>query len=66
MNIEAGNLPIMHGNYCIRKMDLFALTTTKVAENLTKEAADKLQQKMQTLSIDETGCHVPIFFITKQ
>lgn len=53
------------GSYCIRKMDLFALTTPKVAENLTKEDADKLQKQMQTKSIEETGCEVPIFFVSE-
>ena len=54
-------LGAVSGSYCVRKHDLFALTYPKVAENLTKDDADKLQKEMQTKSIEQTGCEVPIF-----
>ena len=67
--LEAQNQPSclggVSGSYCVRKHDLFALTYPKVAENLTKDDADKLQKEMQTKSIEQTGCEVPIFFVSE-
>jgi hypothetical protein len=55
----------INASYCIRKMDLFGLITPKVAENLTKEAADKLKTEMQSKSFEETGCVFPMFFVSE-
>jgi hypothetical protein len=55
------------GSYCVRKHDLFALTYPKVAENLSKEEAERIKNEMQTKSIAESGCPVPkkvVNFIT--
>ena len=51
------------GSYCVRKHDLFALTYPKVAENLSKEEAERIKNEMQTKSIAESGCPVPVFFV---
>ena len=51
--------------YCVRKKDLFSLTTPKVAENLSKKEAEIIKNKMQTKSISENNCPLPIFFVSK-
>jgi hypothetical protein len=53
------------GSYCVRKHDLFALTYPKVAENLSKEEAERIKNEMQTKSISESGCPVPVFFVSE-
>lgn len=53
------------GSYCVRKHDLFALTTPKVAENLSKDEAERIKNEMQTKSIEECGCPVPVFFVSE-
>ena len=53
------------GSYCVRKHDLFALTYPKVAENLSKEEAERIKNEMQTKSIAESGCPVPVFFVSE-
>jgi hypothetical protein len=66
MSIEEQNGNIrVSGSYCVRKHDLFALTYQKVAENLSKEEAEKIKNEMQTKSIDESGCSVPVFFVSE-
>lgn len=59
------NIGAVSGSYCVRKHDLFALTTPKVAENLSKEGAERIKNEMQTKSISESGCPVPIFFVSE-
>lgn len=59
------NKGAVSGSYCVRKHDLFALTYPKVAENLSKEEAERIKNEMQNKSIEETGCHVPIFFVSE-
>lgn len=54
----------MGKRYCVRKMDLFALTTPKVADNLSISEADKLQKELQSKIIKETGSEIPIFFVS--
>lgn len=58
-------LGAVSGSYCVRKHDLFALTYPKVAENLSKEDAEKIKNEMQTKSISENGCPVPVFFLSE-
>ena len=58
-------LGAVSGSYCVRKSDLFALTTPKVAENLTKKDAERIKNEMQTKSIEERGCPVPVFFVSE-
>ena len=53
------------GSYCVRKHDLFALTYPIVAENLSKEEAERIKNEMQTNSISESGCPVPVFFVSE-
>jgi len=53
------------GSYCVRKHDLFALTYPKVAENLSKDEAERIKNEMQTKSIVESGCPVPVFFVSE-
>lgn len=53
------------GSYCVRKHDLFALTYPKVAENLSKDEAERIKSEMQTKSIAESGCPVPVFFVSE-
>lgn len=53
------------GSYCVRKHDLFALTYPKVAENLSKDEAERIKNEMQTKSIAESGCPVPVFFVSE-
>jgi len=53
------------GSYCVRKHDLFALNYPKVAENLSKEEAERIKNEMQTKSISESGCPVPVFFVSE-
>ena len=59
------NIAAVSGSYCVRKHDLFALTYPKVAENLTKEEAERIKNEMQTKSIEERGCPVPVFFVSE-
>ena len=59
------NIPAVSGSYCVRKHDLFALTYPKVAENLSKEEAERIKNEMQTKSIEESGCLVPVFFVSE-
>ena len=40
------NIAAVSGSYCVRKHDLFALTYPKVAENLTKEEAERIKNEM--------------------
>ena len=53
------------GSYCVRKHDLFALTYPKVADNLSKEEAERIKNEMQTKSIVESGCTVPVLFVSE-
>jgi len=53
------------GCYCVRKHDLFALTYPKVAENLSKDEAERIKNEMQIKSIAESGCPVPVFFVSE-
>jgi hypothetical protein len=59
------DLGAVSGSYCVRKHDLFALTYPKVAENLSKEEAERIKNEMQTKSIAENGCPVPVFFVSE-
>jgi hypothetical protein len=59
------NIVDVIGNYCVRRCDLFALTYPKVAENLTKHEAERIKTEMQTKSIAECGCPVPLFFVSE-
>ena len=67
--LEAQNQPSclggVSGSYCVRKHDLFALTYPKVAENLSKDEAERIKNEMQTKSIAETGCQLPVFFVSE-
>ena len=67
--LEVENQPsclgAVSGSYCVRKHDLFTLTYPKVAENLNKEEAERIKKEMQTKSIVESGCPVPIFFVSE-
>lgn len=62
---EALNKTVVSGSYFVRKHDLFSLTYPKVAENLTKEEAERIKNEMQTKSIFESGCQVPVFFVSE-
>lgn len=53
------------GQYCVRKHDLCALTYPKVAENLSKDEAERIKNEMQEKSIRETGCAMPVFFVSE-
>jgi hypothetical protein len=59
------NIGAVSGSYCVRKHDLLALTYPKVAENLNKEEAERIKNEMQTKSIVESGCPLPIFFVSE-
>ena len=59
------NIGAVSGSYCVRKHDLFALTNPKVAEKLSKEEAERIKNEMQTKSIDESGCPIPVFFVSE-
>jgi hypothetical protein len=56
---------IVSGSYCVRKHDLLALTYPKVAENLSKEDAEIIKNEIQTKSIEESGCLMPVFFVSE-
>jgi hypothetical protein len=59
------NIGAVSGSYCVRKHDLFALTYPKVAENLSKDEAERIKNEMQTKSIAESGCPAPVFFVSE-
>jgi|LakMenE18May11ns_1017448.scaffolds.fasta_scaffold9958243_18 hypothetical protein len=59
------NKGAVSGSYCVRKHDLFAVTYQKVAENLSKDEAESIKNEMQTKSIEECGCPVPVFFVSE-
>lgn len=64
-NAPGLNIDSVSGIYCVRKHELLTLMFPKVAENLTKKAAEKLKNEMQAKSIAECGCPVPIFFVSE-